>query len=381
MGFTFIDLFCGCGGFSLGMKKAGFHELASIDFDPHATHVFKHNFPESGVVFARDIATIGSLEFMDSINHNPVDVIVGGPPCQGFSIARRVDGSNHGDRLIDDSRRDLYVEYLRFLDFIEPKAFIFENVLGITSTSGGAFLERIINGAQARDYHISKFLVNVSDFAVPQKRRRIILIGTREKRFNLSYTDIVSYAKLEKPMMLGEAIMDLPEIHAGGGSEIMAYDLLRRQKHLEKYGNRFISFFELQDDVDLYNHKARVHSERDIRDFSRLSEGETSAQALKRGQFMEFPYKRDHFKDRYTKQHREKLSSTIVAHMAKDGLMFIHPTQERTLTPREAARLQSFPDWFTFPVPPTHQYKLIGNAIPPRLAYFFGLAIKDWLES
>jgi DNA (cytosine-5)-methyltransferase 1 len=122
---------------------------------------------------------------------------------------------------------------------------------------------------------------------------------------------------------------------------------------------------EVKQAVNLSAHRARPHSERDLRDFKRLKEGESSAEAMRRGVKFEFPYDKTSFKDRYTRQHRERPCSTIVAHLAKDGLMFIHPTQNRTLTPREAARVQSFPDWFRFPVARTHQFQVIGNAVPP----------------
>jgi len=379
MGYSFIDLFCGCGGFSLGMQKAGFRELASIDFDSHATDVFKYNFPTVGLVYTQDIATLNCSELVEAIHGQSIDVIVGGPPCQGFSIARRVDGSNHGERVIVDSRRDLYKEYLRILAFIKPKAFVLENVLGIQTTLGGEYLNRIIIGAENLGYTISQFVVNVSDFSIPQKRKRVVLIGTKVVPFNLDYADMIAFGKNEPAMMLGEAIMDLPVLAAGEGMEVCDYDKVNRELHIKKYGTRFLEYFEIPNNGKLINHTSRPHNLRDLGDFQKLREGETSAQALRRGEVLEFPYRRDYFTDRYTRQHREKLSSTIVAHLSKDGLMFIHPTQNRSLTPREAARLQSFPDWFAFPVPRTHQFKLIGNAIPPKLAYNLGQVLNDWL--
>jgi DNA (cytosine-5)-methyltransferase 1 len=128
-------------------------------------------------------------------------------------------------------------------------------------------------------------------------------------------------------------------------------------------------------------HIARPHSERDLRDFDRLREGETSKNAIARGEQMEFPYDRTHFKDRYTKQHRDELCSTIVAHLSKDGLMFIHPTQRRSLTVREAARIQTFPDWFQLPSSPTIAFRLVGNAVPPLLSQAVGRGLKQYLTS
>lgn len=173
-----------------------------------------------------------------------MDVIVGGPPCQGFSRVKRVDGTNNGSRLVDDKRRHLY-----------------------------------------------------SVMEVHQARK-------------------------------------------------------------------------------LTAHRARPHNDRDLRDFARLKEGESSARAMRRGVQFEFPYRKDRFKDRYTRQSRWDACSTIVAHLSKDGLMFIHPTQNRSLTPREAAHIQSFPDWFEFPIARTHQFRVIGNAVPPLVGEAVGIAIE-----
>jgi DNA (cytosine-5)-methyltransferase 1 len=127
-------------------------------------------------------------------------------------------------------------------------------------------------------------------------------------------------------------------------------------------------------------HRARPHSARDLRDFRRLREGENSARAMRRGVTFEFPYDKGSFKDRYTRQARRALCSTVVAHLSKDGLMFVHPTQCRSLTPREAARVQTFPDWFTFPVARTHQFRLIGNAVPPIVGEAVGIAVRATLR-
>lgn len=133
--------------------------------------------------------------------------------------------------------------------------------------------------------------------------------------------------------------------------------------------------------TDLTSHRARPHNEQDLRDFFRLKEGETAGQAIARGEPMEFTYKRTIFLDRYHRQHRDELCSTIVAHLSKDGLGFIHPTQNRSLTPREAARIQSFPDWFCFPATRTHAFRLIGNAVPPLVAEAVGEEIIEFLAA
>ena len=182
---------------------------------------------------------------------------------------------------------------------------------------------------------------------------------------------------------LWDAIGDLPSLVAGEGIEERDYDLGRRKDFVAERGEAATHYLknvlEIAEAAKLSAHRSRPHNERDLRDFDRLREGETADQAIARGEKMEFPYDRSVFLDRYTRQHRERLCSTIVAHLAKDGLMFIHPTQRRTLTPREAARVQSFPDWFRFPVARTHQFRIIGNAVPPLVAEAVGCQIKEFL--
>ncbi|HEX8077410.1 MAG TPA: DNA cytosine methyltransferase, partial [Chthoniobacterales bacterium] len=187
----------------------------------------------------------------------------------------------------------------------------------------------------------------------------------------------------EEVSTLGDAIGDLPGLNAGGGQEEREYDLDKRERFLAKRGSRGAHYLkhiaEVSKAAKVTAHRARPHNDQDLRDFSRLREGEHSAQAIARGEAMEFTYDRECFKDRFKRQHREELCSTIVAHLSKDGLMFIHPTQNRSLTPREAARVQTFPDWFEFPVSRTHQFRIIGNAVPPLVAEAVGLEILQFL--
>lgn len=378
---TCIDLFSGCGGLSLGMERAGFSILAAIDFDHHAIATYRANFPTVRHALHKDLTKFTPAELALLIGGLDVDVIVGGPPCQGFSTARRRDGANNGPRLIEDGRRHLYRQFLQYVEFFSPKVFVMENVLGIKSADNGRYFTRIQREARKAGYRVHPQVEKVWDLGVPQKRVRQLIIGTR--------LDLVSYfpGKLpaapraaDKPT-LGEAIGDLPIVRAGGGSDESAYDMPRRLAHVRRYGRRYLyRTLEVHRAGALTAHQARVHSERDLRDFARLHEGENSKLAMIRGESFEFPYSTESFKDRYTRQHRDQPCSTIVAHMSKDGLMFIHPTQNRSLTPREAARVQSFPDWFLFPVPRTQQFRLIGNAVPPLVGEAIGLAAKAYLK-
>ncbi len=382
---TFIDLFSGCGGFSLGLKKAGFNELASIDFNPEALTVFRANFPDVPQILEKDLKMYQPEELSTLIGTDHVDLIVGGPPCQGFSTVRQADGANSGKRLVVDDRRNLYREFLKFVRFFKPKIFVMENVPGIRSAVGGLFFTNVQSEARSLGYRVHGEVIKARDYGVPQKRKRQLIIGTKlELPIFSSHIYMPASHGIEDGLLplvtLWEAIGDLPSIQAGGGESVSEYDLERRKQHLERYGGGYLlEVLEIDKTEDLTAHCARPHSERDIRDFKRLREGENSAQATKRGEKMEFPYDRTSFSDRYTRQHRNHLCSTIVAHLSKDGLMFIHPTQDRSLTPREAAQIQSFPDWFKFPVPRTHQYRLIGNAVPPLVGKAVGQAIQRWL--
>ena len=378
---TCIDLFCGCGGFSLGMNRAGFRCLAAIDFNPEAVAVFKANFPDVPQVLERDVTKFSPSNLSKLINANDVDVIVGGPPCQGFSTVRQVDGANNGERFVEDPRRYLYQEFLKYVEFFQPKVFVMENVLGIRSASGGEYFIRVQKEARAIGYRVHAQVEDCVELGLPQKRRRQLFIGTRLDLPNYFHSEIKPAPRACDHPPLWEAIGDLPPLKAGEGEENCDYDMERRKTHVERFGRRYLyDVLEVRRATKLTAHRARPHSERDLRDFALLKEGENSKEAMDRGVPFEFPYDKETFKDRYTRQHRNEACSTIVAHLSKDGLMFIHPTQNRSLTPREAARIQSFPDWFEFPIARTHQFRVIGNAVPPLVSEAIGIAVKNYLE-
>jgi DNA (cytosine-5)-methyltransferase 1 len=378
---AFIDLFCGCGGFSLGMERAGFRCLAAVDFNPEAVTVFRKNFPEIRHALEKDLTQFTPDKMAALIGDEAVDVIVGGPPCQGYSTVRQRDGANSGPRMVEDKRRHLYQEFLRYVGYFQPKLFVMENVLGIKSAAGGKYFTRVQKEARALGYRVHPQVEKAFDLGVPQKRQRQLIIGTRLDLPEYFPGELKPAPRAVEWPTLGEAICDLPTVRAGGGDEEADYDMEKRKCHIAKYSRGYLyETLEVQLAQKLTAHRARPHSERDLRDFAKLREGEHCAAAIKRGEEFEFPYDRESFKDRYTRQHRNEACSTIVAHLSKDGLMFIHPTQNRSLTPREAARVQSFPDWFQFPVARTHQFRVIGNAVPPLVSEAIGLAAKSYLE-
>lgn len=387
---TFIDLFSGCGGFSLGLEWAGMRCLAAVDFNPSAVETFRRNHPEVPVALVKDLTEFTPKELDQELGSERVDLIVGGPPCQGFSKARQVGGSNHGDRLVYDPRRELYREFLKYVAYYQPKVFVMENVPGMRSAAGGAFFTAVQVDSRELGYRVIPYEVLAWRFGVPQKRIRQLIIGARRElplfipdRY-MRETHVDPGAPVPKgkqpAVTLGEAIGDLPDITSGDERYIRSYETDVRRDHVQRYGRRYTyDVLRAHKAKQLLGHTSRPHSDRDLRDFRRLREGETSRAALARGVEMEFPYDRGHFKDRYTRQHRDQLCSTIVAHLKKDGLMFIHPTQNRSLTPREAARIQSFPDTFEFPQERTRAYSEIGNAVPPLIGKAVGLAVTEYL--
>lgn len=403
--FNYIDLFCGCGGFSLGLERTGLNCVAAIDSDRSAIETFSSNFPSVEHVLERDLTVFTPEHLQKIIGKQKIDMIVGGPPCQGFSRARRVGGSNFGSRVVHDPRRLLYKNYLHYVEFFKPSIFVMENVPGIRNAAGGEFSTSIQQDARSLGYRVHATTICAWQHGVPQKRERQLIIGTASDLPIFSTTIFVPQTHedpakrvnsrnakeqrggrgrrrvLEKPVTLWEAIGDLPQLHAGAGEFETDYDIIRGREHIERYGRRFmLDVLEVHRSARLTAHVARVHSERDLRDFDRLREGETAKGALARGEKMEFPYDRTTFPDRYTRQHRDALCTTIMAHLSKDGLMYIHPTQRRSLTVREAARIQTFPDWFAFPNPRKTAFRLIGNAVPPLLGEAVGKGVKQYLS-
>ena len=265
-----------------------------------------------------------------------------------------------------------------------------ENVLGLRTAAGGEYFTAVQKEARELGrksgqpgYRVHGQIEDAWELGVPQKRRRQLIIGVRGDLPGYFLPDLKPAPRAEPSTWLWAAIGDLPVLRAGGGEDECEYDFHRRVEHVEHQGNSALRYLcdvlEIDCAAKLTNHTARPHSARDLRDFARLREGESSAAAMRRGIVFEFPYDKSTFKDRYTRQSRWKPCSTIVAHLSKDGLMFIHPTQNRSLTPREAARGQSFPDWFRFPQSRTQAFRLIGNAVPPLIAEAVGLAVKEFL--
>lgn len=370
-GLTYADFFCGAGGLSWGFHRAGFRMSLANDIQECCVDTISLNHPEvpEKNVICGDINIV--LEKIEELSrYKSVDVVIGGPPCQGFSMANR-------QRIIDDPRNHLYKSFVKAIDILSPTFFVMENVRGMLGAK-----EQIIQDFEAVGYSASAHILNAKDFGIPQNRERVIFIGNKigienEKVFDL----IFSKGKSRKQTTLNDAIGDLPPLAAKtvpnstevedekSGFTFSAYKKTRNIKYIELINNNTSSPI-------LFNHKARYNNDRDIEIFRRLEPGNNSADP-KISDIM--PYKRREriFKDKYFKLEPDKPCKTITAHMKYDCNMYIHPNQARGLTPREAARIQSFPDEYYFRGPYTKTYMQVGNSVPPLLGEIIAESIKE----
>lgn len=361
-----IDLFAGCGGLSLGMEEAGFEPVFVNEINPSfcETYISNHNLPIENY-YIGDINDL-NLE-IGKYKHlfNDIDLVCGGPPCQGFSMANR-------QRVIDDPRNNLYKAYLFFLKEVRPKFFIIENVKGMANK-----ISEIIDNLQeylGKEYIYSYSLLNAKDFGVPQNRERFFIIGNR---MGVDVVQIFKDIKAENSFSftLKDAISDLPKLRPNrvkNNTSIENEDCGYRVVEYEYKQTPFYTFINNDRDINkLYNHKNRYNNDRDIEIFRRMPQGANSLDPSI-ADIMPY-YSRNHiFKDKYFKLNENEVCKTITAHMKFDCNMYIHPTEARGLTPREAARVQTFPDDYVFKGSQNGWYAQIGNAVPVKLASVIG---------
>jgi DNA (cytosine-5)-methyltransferase 1 len=396
---TFIDLFAGCGGFSEGFYKEGLKSLVHVDFDEAACLTLKermkyYNYSEDEIensVICGDLTKKEiNTKIEKVIKKSKVDVLVGGPPCQSFSTVGRAQDPNS---MKDDPRNYLFQNYLSILEKYMPKVFVFENVSGLLSAkpNGKLIFPQIIK-EMSRHYDVcddkETILLNSVHYGVPQVRKRVIIIGVRKDlKFTAKdiYKNIIKThfspemeAKaiskgLEKYVTVKDAISDLPKLFPGEGMNEIAYKPKKFNSYLEKIRDSNFS--------KLFNHEARKHNEADRERYHLLSKNEWQLKQLAEVRPELIHHDPKHFGNRYTVQKNNLPGTTVVAHLFKDGNLFIHPDheQERTFTVREAARIQSFPDDFIFMGSKTNQYKQVGNAVPPLMAQQIAKAIKKFL--
>ena len=394
--YNFIDLFAGCGGFSEGFYMENFKSLLHLEIDKNACETLKErmryykyeNDEVEKAVLCEDITNENILEITKKIIGNQkVDVLVGGPPCQTFSSVGRAQDPNS---MRNDPRNYLFENYLDILNFYKPKIFVFENVTGLlTAKPGGELIFPKILERMRETYKVigDKDIVTLNSvhYGVAQIRKRVILIGVRndidldpKEIYNriekTHYAPDEESSNLRKYRTVKDAIVDLPKLLPGEGKEEIDFKPDQWNEYLDELRNKEFN--------KLYNHSARNHNEKDRERYRILSENNWQLKHLSDVRPDLIHHDPKHFGNRYTVQDYDKPGKTVVAHLYKDGNLFIHPdpNQERTFTVREAARVQSFPDDFKFVGARTHQFKQVGNAVPPLMAKAIAKAIREVLD-
>lgn len=325
--YTYVDLFSGAGGMTLGFDEAGFKNIFSVEFNKDFAETYKKNFPDH-ILIVDDIKNITENQIRNIIGEKKVDVIIGGPPCQGFSIA-----GNIARNFINDDRNRLFKEFVRFVEIIKPKIFVLENVAAMEKHNKGETIKEIVSSFNDLGYETKYKVLNASKFGVPQERRRIFIIGVLgENTFN--YPE-----EINELVTIKEAIGDLPRLCSGETSEVP-------------------------------NHNAMRHSNQMLEKMSYIKDG---------GNRYDIPEElrpRSGDSRKYIRYNSNKPSYCVTGDMRK----IFHYNQNRALTCRELARLQTFPDSFIFLGNSGKIQQQIGNAVPVLLANKIALKVKEVLD-
>ena len=399
---SFIDLFGVPGGMSLGFKLAGMKPVGALDIFDSGIETYKKNFPETpeeNVVCADASKNniVEKFQKQTSLKPRDVDVIIGGPPCQGFSIMGRIKiaslvrsgqrkGRSSDPRFIDDKRNHLYKSFIKFVELFKPKAVIMENVLGMASYKDGTVIEQIKDDFANAGYPNVKYeILNAVNYGVPQFRRRVFFVATRngktiswpiQTHFPKSEFDRSELSKNDKEhVTVWDAIGDLPSLS-------LPEKNIKIKNSIRKYRKKPSCDFQrwARDDLDaLENNVTRWHREKDVQVFGNMKPGGRWSE-LSDADRKKIGYSDKSFVDKWKRLPFDSPSWTVVSHLHKDGYMFIHPKQDRTISVREAARLQSFPDNFVFHGSRSAQFKQIGNAVPPLLALAIAKQVKKTIN-
>lgn len=327
--YNYIDLFSGAGGMTLGFDNKNFNNILAVEFDNDFANTYKKNFPNHNLI-VKDIKAISNDEIKKLIGKRKIDVIVGGPPCQGFSLAGKI-----GRTFIDDERNRLFKEFVRFVDVLKPKLFVLENVAAMEKHNNGKTIQEIVNSFKQLGYTIKYKILNSADYGVPQERRRIFIVGIKGNKNNFKYPTIK-----KKKITIKEAIDDLPKLKSGETSNIPNHNamnhskqMLEKMKYVKDGGNR-----------------------NDIPEELRPKSGDIR---------------------KYIRYDSKKPSVCITGDMRK----VFHYDQNRALTCRELARIQTFPDSFIFLGKSGKIQQQIGNAVPVKLAEQIASQVKEVLDN
>ena len=392
--YNFVDLFAGCGGLSEGFYRENFKALAHVEINKTACDTLKSRMKFYGYsnfddeVLNVDITYSKINDLIDNaVKGREVDLIVGGPPCQAYSSLGRAQDDN---AMKDDPRNYLFESYIHVLHHLNPKIFVFENVTGLLSAkiNGHKIVNTILEKLGEKYTLIDNpqdMVLNSADYGVPQIRKRIIIVGVRKDLpFNANeiYSSIIkthsdlksSEDNVEKYVTVKEAIADLPFLKSGEGADVTEFR--------SKGNNSFLDGIINKKSNVLRHHISRNLNSLDVERYSEMSKNHwTFTELLMNRPDLQHPKQRV-FNNSYCVQVWDKPARTIIAHLYKDGNQFIHPDfkQGRSITPREAARLQSFPDDFIFEGSRTEIYKQIGNAVPVLFAQAIAKGCKKVLD-
>ncbi len=359
-----IDLFAGCGGLSLGFMKDGYTVEKAVEYDAKIANTYKMNHPEVDVI----VEDIKNIDHSGLFKRGDADVIIGGPPCQGFSMA----GARIRDGFIDDPRNYLFKHYFNVVKTVKPKVFVMENVKGIATMQAGKIFEEIKSVFQdaslldGEPYIIYHQIVKAVEFGVPQKRERMIIIGTTIKNANIEKLWDITIEQMKKEMpsyfakvTVEDAIGNLP-VASEEGNIVNPKPCTDYQRYLASDNNV------------LTNHIKTKHSRVAVDRMQRVGNGENftvlneNINSVHSGAYGRLCW--------------DEQAPTITTRFdTPAGGRFIHPVDNRTLTPREAARIQSFPDDFVFYGNKTTVCKQIGNAVPPKVSYFLARLVDNIL--
>lgn len=370
-----VDLFAGAGGMTLGFEQAGFDVLAAVEIDPIHCAVHEYNFPDS-TVFCCDITTVSADEvrYNSKIGERPIDVVFGGPPCQGFSLI--------GKRLLEDPRNQLVFHFVRLVAELQPKYFVLENVKGMAAGKHQQFIQELIEKFVYYGYQVQVpyQVLNAADYGVPQKRERLFLMGSKISLPFPNYPESIlnqtlKPSNLSKTPTVWEALKDLPEVE--DYPELNQQDWVKAKfKQASFYGEIMQGKIVLDDDYsyprsyqkNLLTSSLRTqHTAASIQRFKQTVPGKTETVS------------------RFHKLNPEGLCNTLRAGTpssrgAHTSARPIHPFTPRCITVREAARLHSYPDWFRFHVTKWHGFRQVGNSVPPFLAKAVAAEIMKLLE-
>lgn len=350
-----VDIFSGCGGLSYGFEMSGYNILLGIDNWIDSLHTFKHNHKNSEIL-CKDVSKITKKDIEEIIGNERVDVLVGGPPCQGFSLAGKRDNN--------DNRNKLVMDYVKIVKDLNPKFFVLENVLGLLSMKDGKnnlVIDNLKKAFSKIGYQISYKPLFAHYYGVPQKRQRVFIVGNR-LGIDFEFPKPTNDGLKSKFITVGEAISDLPLLEKDFGEEVVKYKSNPKsnyQKMMRKKSGL------------LRNHTKSAHSEQTTKVINLVPEG---------GNWKDLPKEFQNIRS-YSNTWR-RLDSKLPSVTIDTGHRHhFHYKANRVPTVRESARIQSFPDSFEFKGTRTSQFKQVGNAVPPLLAKAVAEKIKTYIKN